>query len=60
MREQEERNREQLLTMRFTTNAAAAASASDGGETSILIDKALEHNAALNVSNNFLTLTALL
>ncbi len=52
-RMQEERNREELLKMRFTTNAAAAASSLDGGgsETSILIDRALEHNAALDRSH---------
>ena len=51
-REQEEREREQLLSMRFTTNAAANGSGQGGvssSETSILIDRALEHNNALNV-----------
>ena len=56
-REQESRNRDQLLQMRFTTNAAAASNGlggdSSGGavgsDTSILIDRALEHNSALNV-----------
>ncbi len=45
--EQEERNREQLLQMRFTTNAATNA----GSETSILIDRALEHHNALDRSH---------
>lgn len=56
-REQESRNRDQLLQMRFTTNAAAASSGVGGegtggalgSDTSILIDRALEHNSALNV-----------
>ena len=51
-KEQEEKEREQLLAMRFTTNAAEAA-ANSQSETSILIDRALEHNNALNVSLSF-------
>ena len=42
-----------LVTFRFTTNSAAALSVNQNGlgsETSILIDKALEHNDALDVS----------
>lgn len=38
MREQEEREREELLNRRFTTNS---------GETSIMIDHALQHNTSL-------------
>ena len=48
-KDQEEKEREQLLSMRFTTNAAA----NSQSETSILIDRALEHNNALNVSLSF-------
>ncbi len=56
VRAQEDRNREQLLTMRFTTNAAAAAAnaaaaTGSGSETSLLIDRALEHQNALDVRN---------
>lgn len=48
----EERNREQLLTMRFTTNADQnRESGGADSETAILIDRALEHNNALDVRN---------
>ena len=49
---QEDRNREQLLTMRFTTNAASRSpmQAANGSDTSLLIDGALEHRGALDVS----------
>ncbi len=48
---QEEWNREELLKVRFTTNAAAASTLDGGEETSILIDRALEHSAALDRSH---------
>ena len=53
---QEDRNREQLLTMRFTTNAASRSpmQAANGSETSLLIDGALEHRGALDVSRQHL------
>ena len=49
---QEDRNREQLLTMRFTTNAASRSpmQAANGSDTSLLIDGALDHRGALDVS----------
>jgi len=46
--EMREQDRQELLQTKFTTNAAATNSAF-GSETSILIDKALEHNDALHV-----------
>jgi len=53
-RMQEDRNREQLLTMRFTTNAASnspmGAAANGGSDTSLLIDSALNHRNALDQS----------
>ena len=51
-RMQEDRNREQLLTMRFTTNAASRSPMQgvNGSDTSLLIDGALEHRGALDVS----------
>ena len=54
-RMQEDRNREQLLTMRFTTNAASRSpmqAGANGSDTSLLIDGALEHRGALDVSTN--------
>jgi len=54
-KEREISDRDQLLSMRFTTNAEAAkASGIPGGNdesTSILIDKALEHQSSLHRSN---------
>ena len=50
-----EQDRQELLQTRFTTNAAAGSSSAFGSETSILIDKALEHNDALNVSSLLLS-----
>ena len=49
---QEDRNREQLLTMRFTTNAASRSpmQPANGSDTSLLIDGALDHRGALDVS----------
>lgn len=50
-RERIERERQELLHTKFTTNADAnSANASD---TSILIDRALEHNSALQRSNRY-------
>lgn len=46
-REREAMERDQLLSMRFTTNEAARSSSSDS--TSILIDRAISHNDALTV-----------
>ena len=45
-RERWERERQELLQTKFTTNASDTAS-----DTSILIDRALEHNSALQRSN---------
>jgi len=52
-RMQEDRNREQLLTMRFTTNAASRSPMQgvNGSDTSLLIDRALEHHGDLDRSN---------
>ncbi len=50
-RRREEAGREELLKMRFTTNAAAHSLEGNSSETSILIDRALEHNAALDRSH---------
>jgi len=47
-RERWEREREELLHTKFTTNAN---SNENGSETAILIDRALEHNSALHRSN---------
>ena len=44
MREREASERELLLQTKFTTNA-------DTSDTSIMIDRALEHGNALNRSN---------
>ena len=49
MREQEARNREMLLNTRFTTNEASRES-----ETSIMIDKALEHQNKLHSTNRYM------
>lgn len=46
-RDQRLKEREQLLATKFTTNAAA----NSGSDTSILIDRALEHNSALKRSH---------
>lgn len=46
-RERMERERQELLHTKFTTNADAA----NASDTSILIDRALEHNSALQRSN---------
>jgi hypothetical protein len=61
-RAQEVQNREQLLTMRFTTNAAsnAAAATGSGSDTSLLIDRALDHQTALDVRNQNLAYLHLL
>ena len=48
-RERWEREREELLHTKFTTNANS--NAENGSDTAILIDRALEHNAALQRSN---------
>jgi len=51
-REREMRDRDQLLKMRFTTNEAAAkANGNADSSTSVLIDKAIEHNDRLTRSN---------
>ena len=47
-RERWEREREELLHMKFTTNANS--NLENGSETAILIDRALEHSSALHVS----------
>jgi hypothetical protein len=49
-RERWEREREELLQTQFTTNADVAKTNGEMSETSILIDKALEHGGALHVS----------
>lgn len=49
MREQEARNREMLLQTRFTTNEA-----SKDSETSIMIDRALEHHNKLENTNRYM------
>ena len=49
IREQEMRNREMLLNTRFTTNEASKES-----ETSIMIDKALEHQNKLHDTNRYM------
>ena len=49
MREQEVRNREMLLNTRFTTNEASRES-----ETSIMIDRALEHQTKLHNTNRYM------
>lgn len=50
-RERQQRDREELLKMQFTTNADSSNGGTAASETSILIDKALEHNSALHRSN---------
>ena len=47
-RERWEREREELLHMKFTTNANS--NLENGSDTAILIDRALEHSSALHVS----------
>ena len=49
MRDQEARNREMLLNTRFTTNEASRES-----ETSIMIDRALEHQTKLQNTNRYM------
>lgn len=49
MRDQEARNREMLLNTKFTTNAASRES-----ETSIMIDRALEHQNKLHNTNRYM------
>ena len=49
MRDQEARNREMLLNTRFTTNEASRDS-----ETSIMIDRALEHQTKLQNTNRYM------
>ena len=49
MRDQEARNREMLLNTRFTTNKASRES-----ETSIMIDRALEHQTKLQNTNRYM------
>merc|ERR1712107_652986 len=48
MREQEARNREMLLNTRFTNEASRES------ETSIMIDKALEHQNKLHSTNRYM------
>jgi len=50
-REREMRDRDQLLKMRFTTNEAAAKANATDSSTSVLIDRAIEHNDRLTRSN---------
>ena len=49
MRDQEARNREMLLNTRFTTNEASRES-----ETSIMIDRAMEHQTKLQNTNRYM------
>ena len=52
-RRREAEERELLLTTEFTTNAASRES-----ETSIMIDRALEHQAALGRTNRWISILA--
>jgi len=53
-RERRAMQREQLLATTFTTNDRSRNGEAGGGETSILIDRALQHQDGLNRSNKYL------